>query len=109
MLGTRDIKKAVNKTMKKMEKVDWNKTAHNASSIAGTVGGAMALAKLVTKRTPFRRRKMDRIMNPVKIGAASVAIVAGGLKLFNDNMPKEAKKLMKKTRKTTDRYMKMMR
>ncbi|MGE5680700.1 MAG: hypothetical protein ACM34K_07455 [Bacillota bacterium] len=99
----KDIRKTMNRTMKKIEKVDWNKTAHNASSIAGTVGGAMALTRILTRKHPFRRRKMERVMNPIKIGAASLAVVAGGIKLLNDNMPVSK---MNKTMRKTSKYLK---
>jgi hypothetical protein len=99
----KDLKKTMNRTMKKMEKVDWNKTAHNASSIAGTVGGAMAIARIMNRRTPFRRSTMDKVMSPIKIGAASLAVVAGGIKLLNDNMPK---RMMGKTMRKTSKYLK---
>lgn len=104
-----NMKKTMKKARKTMNKVDWTKTAHNATSIAGAVGGAIALTRAISQHRGFLRpRKWYNLQRAAKIGAASISILAGGLKLFNDNLPDQAKELRHQYRHYSRRYRKML-
>ncbi|MGE5351198.1 MAG: hypothetical protein ACM3P0_03890 [Acidobacteriota bacterium] len=104
-----NMKRTMKKARKTMNKVDWNKTAHNMTSIAGTVGGAIALTRAIMQHRRFLSpRKWYNVTKAAKIGAASISILAGGLKLFNDNLPDQAKELKDQYRHYSRRYRKML-
>ncbi|MCU7496346.1 MAG: hypothetical protein HF314_18980 [Ignavibacteria bacterium] len=103
-----NMKRTMRKARKTMDKVDWSKTAHNVTSIAGTLGGAIALTKVISQHRGFRRRKWFSVAKAAKIGAASLSIVAAGIRLFNDNLPGQAKELKHQYRHYSRRYRKML-
>lgn len=96
-MSGKKIKKAIKRTFKVIDKVNWGKAAGNASSVAGALGGAIALARVAKKKTPFFRSRRDKIMRPVRISAASIAVLAGGLKLLNDNLPGRTRRSLRRT------------
>lgn len=104
-----NMKRTMKKARKTMNKVDWNKTAHNVTSIAGAVGGAIALTRVISHHRKFLKpRKWYNLQKAAKIGAASISILAGGLRLFNDNLPDQAKELKHQYRHYSRRYRKML-
>lgn len=103
-----NMKRTMKKARKTMNKVDWNRTAHNVTSIAGTVGGAIALTKVLNQHRGFRRRRWFTLAKAAKIGAASISVLAGGLKLFNDNLPDQAKEIKHQYRHYSRHYRKML-
>ncbi|MGE5497768.1 MAG: hypothetical protein ACM3Q2_06855 [Syntrophothermus sp.] len=96
-MNGKKIKKAIKKTFKVIDNVNWTRAAGNASSVAGAVGGAIALARASKRKTSIFRSRRDKIMRPVRISAASIAILAGGLKLLNDNMPGKTRRSLRRT------------
>jgi hypothetical protein len=82
-----------------VKEVNWNRIITTASIVAGTVGSAFILAKSVTGKSR-RRSSFAKISNAVKIGSAALGIMAGGVKLFNDNLPDTSRQLQRKARKS---------
>ena len=103
-----NMKKTMKKARKTIKKVDWNRTALNMTSLAGAVGGAFALSKVIQQHKGLRRRKWFNLQKAAKIGAATIPIIAGGVKLFNENLPGQAKELKHQYRHYSRRYRKML-
>ncbi|MGE5399586.1 MAG: hypothetical protein ACM3S2_04225 [Ignavibacteriales bacterium] len=103
----KDMKKTMKKAQRTVNKINWNKTAQSATAIAGTLGGAMALARVISEEMPSRG-KWRKISKAAKISAASLAVLAGGIKLFTDNMPAEARELKNQYRHYYKRYRKRL-
>lgn len=103
-----NMKRTMKKARKSINRLDWNRTAINVTSIAGTLGGAIALSKAISQHRGFRRRRWFNLAKAAKIGAASISILAGGLKLFNDNLPAQANELKHQYRHYSRRYRKML-
>lgn len=91
-------------TKKTLRKMDWNRTMRNASSIAGTIGSALFMARSMRRRTGITG--MSKIGKIFSIGSASIGMLAGGMRLFNDYAPDQSRRMQKNMRKTYNRYRK---